>query len=146
MHWAMCQVGDEQRITTLVALPADDALAMRYVPQAWGATPPAPSSEPAAPAPLPNGYQAPASPQPLPVLDGDLALAIASMTDLRALHLSGVGLRGMLPALWGASLPQLVYLNLSHNQLGGGLPATYGRLGNLHTLYVGGFTVWWFAP
>ncbi len=72
------------------------------------------------------------------LLNGSLAFAIASMSDIRALHISGVQLQGHLPAVWGGALPILAYVNVSNNKLTGSLPETYSKLGALQILYVCG--------
>lgn len=139
--------GAAPRVTALLALPWGPG-ALRHVPQV-----PDPTSEPPLQGmwePLARGRAPPGSvtaqvdfnqgssgplADPPPMLDSALAAAIASLSDLRALHIAGIELQGVLPGLWGSSLPHLSYLNLSHNALAGTLPPSFGRLSALAVLY-----------
>lgn len=138
IYWTVCPapvLGAGPRITTLLALPSGfDAL--QHVPQ----VPPAQPSQlqglwdstSNSTLPIDGLQQADAA----PVLDSTLAVAVASLSDLRALHVAGIGLQGTLPSLWGTALPLLAYINVSHNELTGTLPPSFGRLSALTVLCV----------
>lgn len=151
LYWSLCPTpqGDATRVTSMIALPNGPG-ALQHVPLVPTAQPPKTpvlwESTPRGRDPwtgAPSGWTAATNdstpPAPRtddgPVLDSALAVAVASLSDLRALHVSGVGLQGVLPAIWGASLPMLTYVNLSHNVLSGTLPPSFGRLASLAVLY-----------